>query len=484
MTIRQHLKYLPVYLFFITLMLLTINFPFFWDTIQLASKQADFFYRSDFNSIILPNDLDSGHIPALGMYLAVIWKVTGRSLVISHLAMFPFVMGIIYQSIFLVRKIFNKEWHYYALILILADATLLAQCTLVSPDILVVFFFLYAINNLLLKKRIWYAVALAGLVLSSMRGMMCVAGLFIAEIVILFTSEKDLLCEAGRKNVSTGVFHAFQRYILSIMIAGAFFAWHYHITGWIGYHNTMPWYPLFESVDFKDAVYNTLIMGWRLIDFGRIFIWAAGAFCLWHYYINRPLLPVIFKSLFIILICITFTLSYALIFHKNLSGHRYLLPVYILFTIIIVFYLYELFNSNKLKKMFFYILILGLLTGNIWVYPDNIAKGWDSTLAYLPYFPLRDKMMKYMKSEGIKLSETGTDFPNEGKLDNIDLSGNNDSFADLDLKTNHYVFYSNVYNGISDQELFELKNRWTVVKEFRFLMVKIILYVAPGVKSH
>lgn len=70
MNIRQYIKYLPTYLFFFILLLATVKYPFFWDTVQLASKHAHFFYETDFHSIILPNEIDSGHIPTLGIYLA------------------------------------------------------------------------------------------------------------------------------------------------------------------------------------------------------------------------------------------------------------------------------------------------------------------------------------------------------------------------------------------------------------------------------
>lgn len=84
-----------------------------------------------------------------------------------------------------------------------------------------------------------------------------------------------------------------------------------------------------------------------------------------------------------------------------------------------------------------------------------------------------------MEKEGIKLSETGTLFPNTGPMEYIDLSGKKESFAEFDLKSNHYVFYSNIYNGFSDSELSELKSKWKQVKIYRFMMVKIILYASP-----
>jgi hypothetical protein len=479
MKIFQQFKYLPVYLFFLLLFFATVTFPFFWDTVQLASKHAHFFYESGFKSIILPNEIDSGHIPSLGIYIALIWKIAGKSLVISHLAMLPFVLGIVYQSVLLIKKIFSDEWHYYALIILLADATLLAQCTLVSPDVLVVFFFLLALNNLISKKKILYSVALAGLALSSMRGMMCIAGLFFAEIILYLNSEtKDNRNSLWKRRVLY-IFRAIKVYLPSVLIAGLFFAWHYYKTGWIGYHKDMPWYTLFQLVDLKGAIWNTFIFGWRLADFGRVFLWITGFVCLWHYIRNRPVIPKMLVRLSILLLCIFLALSHAPVLHRNLAAHRYFLPVYLLISLVVTYYLFEVVRSKILKKLVFYIILAGMISGNFWIYPDRIAKGWDSTLAYLPYFSLRENMMNYMGENGIKVSETGSQFPNLSRLEDIDLSGREDAFAELDLKTNHYVFYSNIYNEFSVGQLTELKNNWKSLKEFRCRGVKIILYASP-----
>jgi hypothetical protein len=125
-------------------------------------------------------------------------------------------------------------------------------------------------------------------------------------------------------------------------------------------------------------------------------------------------------------------------------------------------------------------MIIGLLSGNFWIYPDRIAKGWDSTLAYLPYFPLREKMMIFMKNEGIELEETASSFPNTGIIDRMDLSGNMASIAEADFLTSKYIFYSNVYNNFTDEELMILRDKWQKIKEFRFMQVKVILYKNPN----
>ncbi|MDQ1297215.1 MAG: hypothetical protein QG611_1195, partial [Bacteroidota bacterium] len=419
-----------IYLAFTILVLATAGFPFFWDTIQLASKHAGFFYDSNFGSIILPNEIDSGHIPTLGLYIAAVWKIFGRSLFVSHIAMLPFVLGIVWQAVKLIRKHIPEKWRFPALIILLMDPTLLAQCTLVSPDVLLVFFFLTALNNISGKNRITYSVALAGLTISSTRGMMCVAGLFCAECIIKLYYDRTLL---NARNIVRMVFRNMLPYLPAILIAGLFLGWHYYKTGWIGYHKNMPWYPLFETVGFKGVVRNTLIMGWRLIDFGRLFVWITGLTCLWHFYRQKPSLPIHSVSLSVIFIVIFFALAHAVILHRNLSGHRYLLPIYIVFTVMVLQYLYNITGEDFPRKFFTWLMIIGLLSGNFWIYPDRIAKGWDSTLAYLPYFQLRGKMMTYMENEGIELEDTGSSFPNTGIIDNMDLSGNMKSIAEADL---------------------------------------------------
>jgi hypothetical protein len=73
------------------------NNGFFWDTIQLASQHGNYYYSNNFSNLLLPIELDSGHIPTFGMYIALIWKVFGRTVEASHLAMLPFAIGIVWQ---------------------------------------------------------------------------------------------------------------------------------------------------------------------------------------------------------------------------------------------------------------------------------------------------------------------------------------------------------------------------------------------------
>ncbi|MBK8112814.1 MAG: hypothetical protein IPK46_22180 [Saprospiraceae bacterium] len=70
-------------LVYLVLVLLSLDHIFFWDTVQLASKQAHHFYEGSMFDFLLPDDIDSGHLPFMGWMLAWAWKILGKTLWIS-----------------------------------------------------------------------------------------------------------------------------------------------------------------------------------------------------------------------------------------------------------------------------------------------------------------------------------------------------------------------------------------------------------------
>ena len=80
-------------------------------------------------------------------------------------------------------------------------------------------------------------------------------------------------------------------------------------------------------------------------------------------------------------------------------------------------------------------------------------------------------------------SKIGTDFPNVATLEDIDLNNNTCHFPEKDLATQPYIFYSNIFNNFTDSELKELKTKWEVIKEYKKMQVKVILYKNPEFKN-
>ena len=185
---RKHISLFVALLVFTVLNLMTSGNFFFWDTILLGSKQAFFFYDNDFSMIILPDDIDSGHIPFFGFYLAILWKFLGKSLFVSHLAILPFTLGSVLIVSLLLRK-FVRKYYSLALWTVVLDPTFVAQSTLVSPDILITFFFLLSLYSIFSNKRLMLSIAFVFLVLLSNRGAMLVAILYSFYVFMLIYQE-------------------------------------------------------------------------------------------------------------------------------------------------------------------------------------------------------------------------------------------------------------------------------------------------------
>ena len=159
---------------------------------------------------------------------------------------------------------------------------------------------------------------------------------------------------------------------------------------------------------------------------------------------------------------------------SNLLAHRYFMPFNIIFSFLCATILFSDDVNTKLKRSLTLIWLFVLISGNFWIYPPKIAKGWDSTLAHLPYFNLRSQAITYLDHEHINFKEIQSFFPNTATLDKIDLNDDPRNFDNFDGKTK-YVFYSNIYN-IDDASYNKIINEYEVIKNFKNRGVYISIY--------
>lgn len=468
--LRVHLNLLPFYMVFIVLTFLARDHIFFWDTVQLGSAHAHFYYETNFSHLFLPDRFDSGHIPAFGAYLALCWKTFGKSLPVSHFAMLPFLLGIVWQVFRLLAHFIRPAYIPLAMMLFLADPTLLGQSVLVSPDIALIFFFLLALNSALSYKRFFLLLAVAGLFLTSMRGMMVAFGIVWIDIIWNFKwkTENNPIRRLAEMSIS---------YWPAVIIAGIYFFIHYQSKGWIAYHPDSPWAPSFERVDFYGFLYNIGLMGWRVVDFGRLFLWIFLIIAGFQYRKTifddrKARLLVIFCVIMLICLSISFT-SY-----KYLSAHRYLMPFYSLVALFSIYLLFEIVRIERYKRPIAMLLTMGLISGNFWIYPEGIAMGWDSTLAHWPYYELRDKMNDYMEDEGISYSNVASAFPNVSERKYMELTNDTLRHRYLDPGDSQYVLYSNVYNKFTDEQIRQLSEEFLLIRKMEKGGVFLSLYKA------
>ncbi|GJM32809.1 MAG: hypothetical protein DHS20C18_18100 [Saprospiraceae bacterium] len=446
---------------------------FFWDTIQLGSKHAHWYYDHQFSQWLLPTEIDSGHPPVFGMYLALLWTWFGKTLWVSHLAMFPFLWGILYL-LFRLGDWFGNGKYVLALpLLAMVDPVLAGQSTLISPDLLLVFCFLLAVNSILEEKQLLLVLACMGLVLISTRGMMVTFLLFVFRSWVIYKPEDSL----------ANLNYWFKRmlpFVPAGILALSFLSIHYYYTGWVGYHPDSPWAYGFQRVGWSGFARNMAILVRKVLEEGRILIWIL-LFLLsrawlkklgWRSILQHPQIGVALK----LCICTLVFLSPSYLLFQGLHSLRYLLPFFLALNFLFFsFWVHTVLTSNWRRYMYV-LALLGLFTGNYWIYPDKVSQDWDCTLAHLPYYNLRNQFLHYLSEQNVPPAKIGTAFPEIGPWKYKDLSGSELGFKAKNLQKDSLIFYSNVMNDFTDQEIDDLRNFWKVKQRFDNAGVSLILY--------
>lgn len=468
---NSRLRYLLFFGLAIIGFFLSKDNPYFWDTVQFGSQHADWYLSTNFKFFILPEIIDSGHPPFFGMYIAAMWFMFGKSLAIAHLAILPFSLGSVYLLFKIGDYFLGREKSFFFVILAFADPTLTAQNILISPDAILIFFMLMTMYGIFYDKKWMLIIGAIGLASVSMRGMMLVFAFYIFEQVYDFYLNKW----------NTFDFKTFTNRLLPYIPAGifglAFLGYHYYATGWNGHHANSAWAGCFEKVGWLGIVKNLAITVFRFLEFGRIGVALVVVFFLFFNFKSDKKTIQLLWLLIVVLVCIVLPqLQY-----KILLAPRYLLPISILLSL---FCCRLLFNADSLKsknQLFIWSFVtIFLFSGNFWTYPKGIAMSWDSTLAHVNYFEPRKKMHEYLKERKIAHGRVGTGFPESSSTYSIDFSAENQSFKSIDLTKNEYIFYSNVINDFSDEELDELEKSWTKVKSYKKGNVEVVLYKRPN----
>lgn len=466
---NSRLRYWPFFLVVVLGFIFIRNNPYFWDTIQFGSQHADWYFTNKFQHFFLPEKFDSGHPPFFGMYIALCWMLFGKSLLVSHFAMLPFALG----SVFLLFKIgdyfLGREKSVFFVLLCFADPTLTAQHVLVSPDVPLVFFTLMCLYGIFYNQRWLLMIGAIGLAGISMRGMVLVASFYMYEELHDFYINRK---EAFKLK---SIFNRIIAYVPAGLVGISFLISHEMVVGWTGHHANSPWAGCFEKVNAIGIIKNVAIAGFRFLEFGRIgVLFGVFIFILIGYKKDNK----IAQSL--ILLCVVSTLIILpQLPYKVLLAPRYLLPISLLLSLCCCCFVFSSTLKKSKQVVVWGFITLCLFSGNFWTYPKRISMSWDSTLAHLNYFEPRRKMLNFIAQQKIPFSSIGSDFPEIDAGYYIDLSNNHNPFHFHDFNKDEYVYYSNVMNDFSDEELEELEKSWTIVQSYKKGNVEVILYKHP-----
>ncbi|HSI90540.1 MAG TPA: hypothetical protein VK927_05450 [Adhaeribacter sp.] len=468
---RFHVTDLLLYAGMALLVLLSLKNSFFWDSILLGSRYGQWYYDTDFQTAFVPENM-AGYPPLFGMLVALAWKIFGRSLEASHLLILPFALGIVAQVLSLSRKFLPPAAVFWSALLILLDPTLLAQCTQVAPDVLLVFLFLFCLNKIIEKKPLQLAVALVFLGMLSPRGTIAAALVFASHLWLYFFQN-------GRTFSLKTALNVLWPYVPAGLAVLTWQFLHYRHFGWAGYNPNENYAEYTKFSGFSGMLRNTALIIWRTLDFGRLLVWLGLALTLWAYFSRRLSLPPATLRLFGLFLIPFLGFSAVFLPFTNPIGHRYYLVPFLLLALLGCYLLMHL-PDRTFRRSVYALMLLGLLSGHFWLYPDTVAKGWDATLAHTPYFSLRQKAIGFLDKTGIPVAQTGSDFPNLAPIGISDLSNDSRQFKPKDLATDRYILWSNVFNNFSDEELHELKTRWQVRQMWQKGQVRMVLYERPA----
>lgn len=458
------IKYV-VLILFLVLKFFTLENCFFWDNTAGYSMPASYLLENGFLSFVYPAQYVA-EPPLAHLYLALLWSLFGKSLLVAHLSITVFSLGVIWQVYRLCERLETK-YTPYIFLLVLLEPALSTQMILISPDVITCFFALLSVNLLLENKRSWLALSVLCLGLVSIRGFVVCSGLGLAYLVILIAIDKKSFKEA--------FLYVFPSFVPVLLVLGAWFLYRKWDTGYFMYQPGFEYQEHRELASLSYIIRNIASLAIRMFDSGRIIVWILLFVAVLKIGIKNLFSFIVRSPLSIIYLSVLLTMSLVTIPMTNPFGDRYFIVLYILLALVTARLLSEAYGGTKIRVIFIG-MILVLVSGNFWVYSEKMSKAWDSVLCHLSYYPLRQEMITYLDEQGISVNDVSASFPLDSSFSDTEANEDNRRFSSVDFDKSQYIIYSNIYNW-DDEHIDALCMDWKLQKEFKYGLIYIRLYV-------
>lgn len=453
---------LPFFIFLILLTIFSLNIPFFWDSAFFSSLSVEF-YSTGLNGFIAPEEFDTGGFPLYSVYLTAMWKCFGKTLLVSHFAVLPFLLGIVYEFYKLANRYLNEKTIALALVLLVIQPVFITQSILMGYDIIILYFFLLSLNALYNNRTILYPIALILLCLISIRGIMLASALFIFDLIL-------------NKKINLNFL---RNYFPSIIILFVWTVYHKQETGWF----------LFSPIreDNHEQFSGTAMMlrqflyvVWKNLDLGVIALWMIFIFS--SFYFLKKTKSTQHKELLRFVLIAFSVLTLFMILIKNPIGNKYFLVVFVLLILAVCYFIQQI-EKRKVRLALFAMVIISLIAGNFILYPQRYGNAWDSSLKIIPYFKIENEMKEYILKNNLSSDKIASQFPLTIDFRYSQLSDSTYQYSDIeedDIDSYPYFLYSNIINTNRIEELEEIKNTWIVEKEIISGMIELVLYKNPN----
>lgn len=437
---------------------LTLHLPFFWDGLT-KSIRANWIYENNFKSLIVPNEINSGHPPLWIFLLSFFWKIFDQTLAVSRLLLLIINIGVAFQIINLFKFVKVRGTSILFVFIVFLEPTLIAQTTSLNNDMLLLFFCLLSLNSIIKNNYVLLTIGLSGLLLTNLRGIYMYLGFVVTHF--LFIRYKFMIFKRSM----------LFSYGLSIILLGMFCFYQYQNLGWF----------ILKDFEHREVSVNTLTFIKNIfayfksfVDYGRvvlIFLVLLKLKSLISFVKSESKMKFIFIPFIVFLIILFFGTVPTL----NPAGERYYMFCFILLLILIANFI----SRFKYRYRIVIVLTVAFITGHFWVYPVTLSQPWDASLAYTNYFAIKDKMKNYIYLAKIKDYEIGTRLPinddNAAYLDKTIVH----NYSEFDLNNNKYVFISNIDNNTKDEDILEVLENWKHLKTYSQLGVFISIYKNP-----
>jgi len=462
-----------VVLVYVLLTIVSLNNCYFWDNIQQISKEAHWFYLTDFNSIIMPSQGSGSeivatgyHPPLMGIMTAALWKIFGYRLWVSHIFVLCWSIILIYNVWKLIRLFFAEKFAGWVVLIVMLEPTVLTQFSIASPDFILFTAFVISLRALLEHKPRLLSIGLFFLCCINMRGIF--AGGILFFIYGYF--------EYGNKNKdirSISLVKFLLPYLPTLLLLIAYFTYYFITRGWFfsdsygSDHYSLP-------TGLLRVIRHLAEFGLRTIENGRFFIWLLGFYITYQTLKSKSILTHQTKTILLFFILLT-GLYFLFVFISQMPfSARYFMPQFFMLTILVLSGVTRFLQKNKTVLIFLLVLCFEL-TGHFWIYPEKIAKSWDCTLAHLPYYELRKECFNYIDQQKLNYNDISAGFCFYGNRQYIELSH---AGKRVGTEPNRkYFIYSNISN-VEDSLVVALKNQpnWIPIKRFEKGFVFIEIY--------
>jgi len=433
----------------------------FWDSVTILSKPATYLFNTGLFHFHYPADIDNADPQLVPFYIALAWKIFGRSILVTHLAFLPILISILTAIFHLAKKIFPRELASFVFMLVCLDPTLMSQSIGLYQDSFLILFFILSINFLIGKNKIGQAIFLLLMCLVSRRGMLLAFALMLANFANRWFFEKRSFVKTLKST--------FLPYLPACLFVILFVIWRLYAFGWFF---TTSQTNSGQLVDGHGILRNFIVLVRWFLDDGRLVLWLAFGIIFLR---NREKTGFISsnKELFTYFVAVLLVMMAVTLPLANPFGARYLAIHYLIFSLILSKLIISQVSIRKAKALFILLAIL-LFSGNFWIYPEKISQSWDASLSNLAYFNLKKQTVDYFENKNIDIETVGVGFPLNAPFNFSELNNDKRHFNNINFKSNNWIVYSNTFN-LTDEQIDTIK-KLPLVQEFKKGTVFVRIY--------